>query len=196
MSLRIATLAILLGTASVVTAQMAPTQGGAPAQPGAQPPAAQLEPQPAPPPEQTAPPPEATVPPEPMAPPISLMPPPEEQTQDTGAAGASKQEGAQPEPEITEPLAGWSDGTPFLRSADNQYVLFPGGRLQVDAYVFKRKTQAMPNDGFLVRRARLEVFGWIGEWFGFNIAGDFAAVRQPLPIRLRRAGSPPPTITS
>jgi phosphate-selective porin len=33
----------------------------------------------------------------------------------------------------------------------------------------------MPNPTFLVRRARLETFAWIGKWFGFNIAGDFAS---------------------
>src|SRR5215471_8923473 len=81
-----------------------------------------------------------------------------------------------------EPLAGWSDGTAFLRSPDNQFILFPHGRLQVDTYFFKRDDQPganppgsrMPTDTMLLRRARLETFGWIGTWFGFNIAGDFA----------------------
>ncbi|HEX7479576.1 MAG TPA: porin [Polyangiales bacterium] len=62
----------------------------------------------------------------------------------------------------------------FLRSSDDQFVLFPGGRLQVDGYAWKRDTEKMPNDTFLIRRARVEMFGWIGPWFGFNIAGDFA----------------------
>jgi phosphate-selective porin len=74
-----------------------------------------------------------------------------------------------------EPLAGWSDGTLFLRSADNQFQLFPNGRLQVDGYFFKRDDAGkMPTDTFLLRRARVEMYGWIGPWFGFNIAGDFA----------------------
>ncbi len=72
------------------------------------------------------------------------------------------------------PLAGWSNGSMFLRSPDNAFLLFPGGRLQVDGYAFRRDTAKMPNDTFLVRRARVEMFGWIGSWFGFSIAGDFA----------------------
>lgn len=74
-----------------------------------------------------------------------------------------------------EPLAGWSDGTLFLRSPDNLFQLFPNGRLHVDGYLFDRPTNKLPMDTFLVKRARLEMFGWIGPWFGFNIAGDFAA---------------------
>ena len=81
-----------------------------------------------------------------------------------------------------EPLAGWSDGTMFLRSPDNLFQLFPNGRLQVDGYFFKRDDfpggspvgSHMPPDTLLLRRARIEMFGWIGNWFGFNIAGDFA----------------------
>ncbi|HEY3357821.1 MAG TPA: porin [Polyangia bacterium] len=74
-----------------------------------------------------------------------------------------------------QPLAGWSDQTAFLRSPDNLFQLFPNGRLQVDFYAFKRPTDKLPNDTFALKRARLELFGWIGPWFGFNLAGDFAA---------------------
>src|SRR5215813_11655905 len=85
-------------------------------------------------------------------------------------------------PTSNEPLGGWSDGTMFLRSPDNMFQLFPNGRLQVDGYFFKRDDLAganpagsrMPTDTILLRRARIEMFGWIGQWFGFNIAGDFA----------------------
>ena len=85
-------------------------------------------------------------------------------------------------PASAEPLAGWSDGTMFLRSPDNLFQLFPNGRLQVDGYFFKRDDlpmgspagSRMPTDTILLRRARIEMFGWIGKWFGFNIAGDFA----------------------
>ena len=71
----------------------------------------------------------------------------------------------------------------FLRSPDNEFQLFPNGRLQVDGYFFKRDDQPgaspagprMPPDTLLLRRARIEMYGWIGRWFGFNIAGDFAS---------------------
>jgi hypothetical protein len=75
----------------------------------------------------------------------------------------------------TDPLAGWSGDTPYLRSADNGFVLMPGGRLQVDGYFFKRDTDKMPTPSILLRRARLELAGWVGPWFFYNLAGDFAA---------------------
>jgi hypothetical protein len=83
--------------------------------------------------------------------------------------------------QASEPLAGWSNGSLFLRSADNQFVLFPNGRVQVDGYFFRRPTPAMPNDTALLRRARVEMFGWVGPWFGFNIAGDFASAQPAGP---------------
>jgi phosphate-selective porin len=73
-----------------------------------------------------------------------------------------------------DPLAGFSDGTAFVRSPDNMFVLLPNGRLNVDAYAFARPTNQMPTDTVLLRRARLELGGWIGPWFFFSIAGDFA----------------------
>src|SRR5438045_1686442 len=82
-----------------------------------------------------------------------------------------------------EPLGGWSDGTAFLRSPDNEFQMFPNGRLHIDGYFYRRADQPgaspagsrMPTDTVLLRRARLELFGWIGKWFGYNIAGEFAA---------------------
>ncbi|HVU00118.1 MAG TPA: porin [Polyangiaceae bacterium] len=73
-----------------------------------------------------------------------------------------------------DPLAGFSGDTAYLRSADNEFVLMPGGRLQVDGYFFKRDTDKMPTPSILLRRARLELAGWVGKWFFYNLAGDFA----------------------
>src|SRR5262249_25563852 len=75
----------------------------------------------------------------------------------------------------TDRLAGWSGEPVYLRSGDNQFVLMPGGRLQVDGYFFDRETDKMPTPSILLKRARLETFGWIGPWAFFNIGGDFAA---------------------
>jgi phosphate-selective porin len=74
-----------------------------------------------------------------------------------------------------DPLAGFSDGVPFLRSPDNGFILFPSGRLQTDTYIFNRNegTKSL-NNTFLLRRARLEVTGWVGGLAYFSIAGDFA----------------------
>jgi len=74
----------------------------------------------------------------------------------------------------TDPLAGVSDGTIFLRSPDDAFVFFPNGRLQLDTYVFHSDNKT-PNDTFLIRRARLELAGWIAGVAFFHLAGDFAA---------------------
>ncbi len=72
----------------------------------------------------------------------------------------------------SEPLAGVSDGTIFLRSPDGYFQLLPNGRLQVDSYFYKSDLK-VPNNTALVRRARAEVAGWVGTFF-FSLAGDFA----------------------
>jgi hypothetical protein len=80
-----------------------------------------------------------------------------------------------PVPVAEEPLAGFSDGIPFLRSPENGFIIFPSGRLQTDTYIFNRNEGSKsPNDTFLLRRARLELTGWIGGLAYFSIAGDFA----------------------
>jgi phosphate-selective porin len=75
----------------------------------------------------------------------------------------------------TDPLAGWTGETAYLRSQDNSFVLLPSGRLQMDGYFYKRDTDKMPTPSILLRRARLELGGWIGDTVFFNLAGDFAA---------------------
>jgi phosphate-selective porin len=77
-----------------------------------------------------------------------------------------------------QPLAGVSDSSMFLRAPDGSFVFFPSGRVQVDAYHFSSSNKT-PNPTFLLRRARLELAGWIGSWAFFNLAGDFAAGAAP-----------------
>jgi phosphate-selective porin len=74
-----------------------------------------------------------------------------------------------------EPLAGFSDGTAFLRSPDNTFILFPNGRLQIDGLFYKSDIAGLPKNTFLLRRARLELGGWVDNLVYFSIAGDFAA---------------------
>lgn len=132
-------------------------------QPPAPPPLPPSEPAPAEPVPEPAP--ESAVP-QPAAPapavPGEPAPPPAVEPAPPGAAPAS-----------AEPLAGFSDGAAFLRSPDNDFILFPNGRLQVDTYVF-HSANKVPNDTFLLRRARLELGGWVGSFVYFWIAGDFA----------------------
>jgi phosphate-selective porin len=50
-------------------------------------------------------------------------------------------------------------------------TVYPGGRLQIDGGFFPRQT---PTSGVFIRRARLELSGWLGPWFYFDLSGDFA----------------------
>jgi len=72
-----------------------------------------------------------------------------------------------------EASAGASDDNVIRRAADDGFVVFPVGRLQVDSYLFRTDNQA-PNETFLIRRARVEVGGWIGNLAYFHLSGDFA----------------------
>ena len=83
------------------------------------------------------------------------------------------------EPEVVSPLplAGVSDGAPFLRSPEGTFVFFPNGRLQADAYLFRNPTTV--KNTFIVKRARLELFGWLGPHVAFNLAAEFAGGPPP-----------------
>jgi hypothetical protein len=128
------------------------------------PPPPPAEPAPPPPPAEPAPPPPEPLPP---TPPEQPAPPPAPPAAEPATGG--------------EPLAGFSDGTAFLRSPDGEFVLLPNGRLHIDGYAFAgNNTQPAPRPfpGFIVRRARAELAGWIGPMVYFSIAGDFAGTPQ------------------
>jgi phosphate-selective porin len=74
------------------------------------------------------------------------------------------------DPVSTDPVGDDADGV-FLRSRDGAIVLFPGGRLQIDSAFFSQQT---PKSGAYIRRARLELRGWLGPLFYFDVSGDFA----------------------
>jgi phosphate-selective porin len=121
-------------------------------------------------------PPITETPPPPAAPPLPATPPPAPPQEAPGTVAVVP---ASPSPAAEaaaggDPIAGVSDQSMFLRSPDNQFVFFPNGRLQNDIYIF-HSSDKVPNDTFLIRRARLELQGWIGPWFYFHLAGDFAA---------------------
>jgi phosphate-selective porin len=88
-------------------------------------------------------------------------------------APARADEAAAPAP--IEPIGGFSDGL-YLATHDGQIVLFPGGRLQVDGAFFPRQT---PKSGVYLRRARVELRGWLGPLFYFDVSGDFAPAPPP-----------------
>jgi hypothetical protein len=71
----------------------------------------------------------------------------------------------------SDPLAGVAGERAFIRAADNGIVLMPAFRLQVGAGLFPR---GEPKGGFFLRKARVEMSGWLGPDFYFNVGGDFA----------------------
>ena len=72
-------------------------------------------------------------------------------------------------------IGGFSGGL-YLQTPGGQVVLFPGGRLQVDGAFFPRQN---PKSGVFVRRARVELRGWLASLFYFDVSGDFAPSPPP-----------------
>jgi len=58
----------------------------------------------------------------------------------------------------------------YVRTPGDEVVLFPGGRVQVDGAGFPRQS---PKSGVYLRRARVELSGWLGRIFYFDVAADF-----------------------
>jgi hypothetical protein len=77
-------------------------------------------------------------------------------------------------PAAEEPLAGVSNQTMFLRSPDNLFIFVPNGRLQTDGYFYGSENSGLPKNTFLLKRARLELAGWIDNIVYFQIGADFA----------------------
>jgi len=76
-----------------------------------------------------------------------------------------------------DPLAGFAGERPFLRSPGNEVVLFPGLLLQVMGAFFPPQDNL--KSGFSLRRARVELAGWMGPMFYFDLAGDFSPASGP-----------------
>jgi len=99
------------------------------------------------------------------------------------AAGPDASLPAQPPAaQAAEPpaTAGYSGNeTFFLQSADGNFVLFPGGRIQVDGLFFPDRGAAAPRDTVGIRRVRPELQGSLFRRFDFQIGGDFAASAMP-----------------
>jgi hypothetical protein len=87
-----------------------------------------------------------------------------------------------------QPLAGYANGSFFLRDPHDWFVLFPKGRLQVDSYNFLNRGDSpppgvvpnssadpRPKDTIFVRRARIELQGTFLGHFDFHIAGEFTS---------------------
>jgi phosphate-selective porin OprO/OprP len=74
-------------------------------------------------------------------------------------------------------LAGIEKGRPFLKSADDNFRIEFGGRLQADFDAAEDGTRTLSGSAlgsqFLIRRARLNIDGSLYQWIGFRIKADF-----------------------
>jgi phosphate-selective porin OprO and OprP len=114
----------------------------------------------------------------PAAPPADATPAPAPAPAPVPMAPALAPMAADATPAVdNEPLAGFSNGTAFLRSPDNGFILFPNGRLQSDFYAYKTAAPfaLVPKNSFILKRARLELAGWVGSFVYFQIGADFAS---------------------
>jgi len=91
------------------------------------------------------------------------VPAPPTPASDAGAARASTE------------TVGFSDHA-FVRTPGGEVIVFPLGRVQVDGAAFPRQT---PKSGFYLRRARVELAGWVGRIFYFDVSADFAPSPPP-----------------
>jgi phosphate-selective porin OprO/OprP len=74
-------------------------------------------------------------------------------------------------------LAGIDKGKPFLKSADDNFRIEFGGRIQADYDAAEAGSRTLTGSKlgsqFLVRRARFEVDGSLYRWIGFKLEADF-----------------------
>ena len=89
---------------------------------------------------------------------------------------AAADEDAPPGPH--DPLAGFAGERAFVRTPSNELVLFPSLLLQVGGAFFPQQQYDLKS-GFYLRRARVELAGWMGPMFYFDLAGDFAPDASP-----------------
>ncbi len=94
---------------------------------------------------------------------------------DDGAVAAPVSD---PPPGPHDPLAGFAGERAFLRTPSNEIVLFPSVLLQVGGAFFPQQQYGL-RSGFYLRRARVELAGWMGPLFYFDVAGDFAPDADP-----------------
>jgi phosphate-selective porin len=86
------------------------------------------------------------------------------------------------------PLAGYANGSFFIRDPHDWFVIFPRGRLQIDWFNFPARDDPppgvapnsardpRPKGTLFVRRARAEMQGTFLGHFDFHIAGEFATL--------------------
>jgi phosphate-selective porin len=75
--------------------------------------------------------------------------------------------------------AGHAAGWFYLRSDDDNFILMPSGRLQMDFYGYQGGVNA-PVNTFFPKRARLEAFGTIMKHWDFQLGSEFTNSTTPI----------------
>jgi phosphate-selective porin len=116
-------------------------------------------------------------------------PAPSSSTPDTSEPGPSPTDSS-PLAKDGHPLAGWHNGLFYLRDYNDNYVLYPQGRAQIDTYAYAGpgipETTLKPT--MFLRRVRPEVTGEFFHRWWFMIAGDFGVTS--LDNNLKENGGP------
>lgn len=84
-----------------------------------------------------------------------------------------------PPPAVTDPgvqpvLAGFGNEFFFLKSADDNFILMPNGRLQLDAYTGQPGSRAPPSS-LLIKRSRIEANGSLFHHWDFLVGAEYTA---------------------
>lgn len=84
--------------------------------------------------------------------------------------------------------AGYANDSFFLRSDDDNFVLIPSGRLQMDFLGYQGSGHANePYNTFFARRARIELFGTIMKHWDFQVGAEYDGTTVQFPT-----GTAPP----
>lgn len=97
------------------------------------------------------------------------------QTQASRAKAAEPQQGREPAAPL---LAGWTGSHPYIRSADGDFTMQFGGRVQFDWRSYTGT--ATPPSSFVLRRARLEAQGQLFKHYEYKVQADFADIGASL----------------
>ena len=89
-------------------------------------------------------------------------------TQAGRAKAAEPQQGREPAAPL---LAGWTGSHPYIRSADGDFTMQFGGRVQFDWRSYTGT--ATPPSSFVLRRARLEAQGQLFKHYEYKVQADF-----------------------
>ena len=97
------------------------------------------------------------------------------QTRVGGVKAAEPQQGREPAAPL---LAGWTGSHPYIRSADGDFTMQFGGRVQFDWRSYTGT--ATPSSSFVLRRARLEAKGQLFKHYEYKVQADFADIGASL----------------